>query len=346
MPGLEKNPKYVLMNMIDDATNTTYSLLAQRECTESAMQVLRGWIERYCVPQGLYTDRHSVYGSSGDSPTQFGRACKELGIELIFAKSPQAKGRVERWNAIDQDRFIKELRLKQIQELDPANIWFQNECVQALNTKFALTPQSTVNFHRLCPSQNELNHVFSHTETRKLGNDWTVRWRNRVFQLRPDKAGPCPGKAVEIRENAQKQVKIIWQSTLVPSREITVSQPKSQTKTKDKPKQSQNPSEKRRQNYRAVKALEKEGLSCRAIAQRLGISRNTVRTYLERGLPGYTKIYGRKSLLDPYEEIIRNWLNEYPEITATVINRRIKEKGFQGSGKCQGSCQCAKKAHS
>lgn len=325
----EEHPKSVLMNMIDDATNTTYSLLAEKECTESAMQVLRAWIERYGVPQGLYTDRHSVYGSSGDSPTQFGRACEELGIELIFAKSPQAKGRVERWNGIYQDRFVKELRLRQIQELSSANIWLQNEFVQELNTKFALEPQSSVNFHRLCPSQKELDHVFSHAETRKLGNDWTVRWKNRIFQLRPEKVGPYPGQAVEVRETAQKQVKIIWQSTLVPSQEIMVSQPKSPTKTIER--SSKNPSEKKRQNYRAVKALEKEGLSRRAISRRLGISPNTVKSYLDKGLSAYKRNKERESMLEPFKEMIRKWLNEYPELTATAINKRIQAKGFQGS---------------
>lgn len=107
----DRGERATLMSLIDDATNTSLAILAEMETTESALQVLWKWIERYGLPECLYTDRHSVYyGATGEQEkTQFGRACQELGIRIIFARSPQAKGRVEKWNAIYQDRLVKEL---------------------------------------------------------------------------------------------------------------------------------------------------------------------------------------------------------------------------------------------
>jgi hypothetical protein len=111
------------MNMVDDATGTTLCRLGQEETTWAAVGVLRAWIERYGVPQALYTDWKSVYvrepnareRMQGEEPlTQFGRMCRELGIEIIAASSPQAKGRVERHHGTHQDRLVKKLRLMNI----------------------------------------------------------------------------------------------------------------------------------------------------------------------------------------------------------------------------------------
>src|SRR5690606_23484094 len=121
-----------LMNLVDDATGCTYSLMFEEETTEAAMQVLWGWITRYGIPQALYVDRKSVYITdreptveeqlAGQEPlTAFGHACAKLGIQLITAYSPQAKGRVERNHAVYQDRLVKELRLQGLTTIAEAN---------------------------------------------------------------------------------------------------------------------------------------------------------------------------------------------------------------------------------
>ena len=114
----ERGQKCCLMVMIDDATGIRMSLLAEEETTEAAMRLLWMWIERYGVPKALYTDKKNVFVSSEkdqenariegrESLTQFGRACSRLGIQVIRAHSPQAKGRVERSNGVYQDRLAR-----------------------------------------------------------------------------------------------------------------------------------------------------------------------------------------------------------------------------------------------
>ena len=110
------------MNLVDDATGRTLSMCAKLETTEAAMRRLKMWIKKYGIPTALYEDRKNVYvpdakveeeaRQEGREPyTQFGRACAALGIKVINAYSPQAKGRVERSHAVYQDRLVKELRL-------------------------------------------------------------------------------------------------------------------------------------------------------------------------------------------------------------------------------------------
>ena len=121
-----RGPKLVLMGYIDDATNRFHGRFYDYEGTMPAMGGLKGYIKRYGLPGSIYLDKHSTYKNNRqqrytDWPfrdeeelTQFARACKQLGIELIFAHSPQAKGRVERVFKTLQDRLVKELRLEQI----------------------------------------------------------------------------------------------------------------------------------------------------------------------------------------------------------------------------------------
>lgn len=108
--------------------------------------MLRLWIETYGVPLALYTDWKNVYIVAptekqqlrGETPlTQFGRMCARLGIRIIAASSPQAKGRVERKNGVHQDRFVKKLRRKNITTSPAANVYLQEEYLPALNQRFA-----------------------------------------------------------------------------------------------------------------------------------------------------------------------------------------------------------------
>ncbi len=119
----ERGPEGCLMDLVDDATNTTLARLGKEETIWAAAGALRRWIERYGVPMRLYVDwknLHKRLANSqerlrGEEPiTQFGRMCAKLGIELIAASSPQAKGRVERIHGTHQDRLVKKLRRKQI----------------------------------------------------------------------------------------------------------------------------------------------------------------------------------------------------------------------------------------
>jgi len=208
----ERGEESCLMNMVDDATTTTMSLMAEEETTEAAMRLLWSWVERYGIPEALYVDRKNVFITDreptmeeqlrGEAPlTHFGKACRKLGIQIICANSPQAKGRVERNHGVYQDRLAKELRLKGISSIEPANELLRGGFFDKLNAKFAKAPKNPGDRHRPLDKKTDLAAVFSFEHERTLGNDYTVRFQNRLFQILKQKHLP-PVKArltVQIR---------------------------------------------------------------------------------------------------------------------------------------------------
>lgn len=323
----ENFPSCVLMNMVDDATNTNFSLLAKNESTYSAMAVLKGWIERYGLPKALYTDRHSAYYSTDNRLSLFARACRELDIEIIYARSPQAKGRVERWNGIYQDRLVKEMRLRQITDRNVANDWIHKEFVDSLNAKFSLSPRSVVDFHRSAPDKNELERIFSYKGERKLSSDYTIRWNNRVFQLSETKIHP--GQSLSIHENETKSVSVFLGKEKLTTSELNVDVRKSLC-LKDHVKELSKSSKNKQKLYLQIKKFKKEGMSNTAISRHLSISRGTVINYLQKGVPENSRS-ARKTLMQPFESEIQDWLEKYPKLSAIEILRRIQSRGYQGS---------------
>ena len=124
----DRGPECTIVLFVDDATSKiTSGKFVPAETTESYQQILKDHLYRYGKPQALYVDKHSIFKTSREisghkeKETHFGRVLKELGIELICAHSPQAKGRVERANGTLQDRLIKEMRLQKINTIEEAN---------------------------------------------------------------------------------------------------------------------------------------------------------------------------------------------------------------------------------
>ena len=325
----ERGDSCTLMNMIDDATNQSHAMLCGEESTENAMKILWQWIDRYGIPQALYTDRHMIYCPvDKEKVTQFGRACQELGIQMIYARSPQAKGRVERWNGIYQDRLVKELRLRQISDREAGNQLLAEEFLDELNGKFAVAAHSAVNFHRACPCKETLAKAFCHHAERILSNDWTIRWRNRIFQLVESNELPVPKSKIELRQYLDRSIHLFYHSQELLFREFqyqgSIKQPVSELQT------LKGTQEYKKKRYLLIKALEKENMSKRAIASHVGISRKTVYTYLKVGLPTNQKRRPRKKLLQPYYKQIRTWLNE-TTISAAEVYRRLLREGYRGS---------------
>jgi hypothetical protein len=217
--------KSCLMNMVDDATGTTLGLLSPQETTEAAMTLLRRWIERYGVPVALYTDRKNVYITdreptmqeqlAGDNPlTAFGKACKKLGIEIIAAHSPQAKGRVERSNGTYQDRFVKELALGGITTLQGGNKVLAGGFTDGLNNLFAVAPADELDYHRPLHKAVDLDDVFCHEEHRVLQNDWTVSHDNRRYQvLKANRPLPKPKDRILVRTHLDGAVQLLYRET-------------------------------------------------------------------------------------------------------------------------------------
>src|SRR5450759_5872576 len=138
----------VLMVMVDDATNRLRARFFEEETTRASYDVFEGWVRKHGLPGSLYVDRDSIYRCEGVASiaeqlagkrpqTQFGRAMAALGIELILANSPQAKGRVERMNGVLQDRLVKELRLAGISDLESANRFLDGKYLQVFHRRFA-----------------------------------------------------------------------------------------------------------------------------------------------------------------------------------------------------------------
>ena len=219
--------KSCLMNMVDDATGTTMSLLDFQETTEAAMNLLRQWIERYGIPHALYTDRKNVYVTereptleeqlAGEEPmTAFGKACNKLGIEIITAHSPQAKGRVERSNGTYQDRFVKELALRGVTTVAEANHVLANGFIDDLNARFSLAPAQEADYHRALPKGFDLATVFCHEECRTLSNDWTIRHKNRYYQiLKANCPLPKPKDKILARTHLDGRIELLYRDRKV-----------------------------------------------------------------------------------------------------------------------------------
>jgi len=188
-----RGPRGCLMNMVDDATGVTHAYIGEGETIWAAVHVLRGWIENFGVPLALYTDWKNVYKTEptakqelrGERPqTQFGRMCAQLGIAIITANSPQAKGRVERKNGVHQDRCIKKMRRQGIASYAAANTYLE-EYLLGLNKRFGRVPAAPQNYHRATPSSTELDATFRLQTQRSISNDWVVRYHGRYLQLLP-----------------------------------------------------------------------------------------------------------------------------------------------------------------
>ena len=198
----QRAAKSCLMNMVDDATGRSEALMAAEETSFAAMELLWQWIERYGIPRALYTDRKSVYvldqetreraaDSGQEALTQFGRACQQLGIEIIEAYSPEAKGRVERSHGTYQDRLVKELRLAKVETIKGANEVLGERFSAQLNEKFAVAPRAAADYHRSAKGY-DLAAIFCHEEERTATADWVVRFENQFYQLEPRRKGLSP----------------------------------------------------------------------------------------------------------------------------------------------------------
>jgi len=234
-----------LMDVVDDATGERLALLAPEETTEAAMRLLWQWIECYGIPQAIYVDKKSVYVAlreptleeqlaNVEPRTAFGAACAKLGIELIAAHSPQAKGRIERTHGVYQDRFVKELALRRITTLATANKLLQNGFTEELNTKFARAPVRTADFHRPIPKGLDLADVFCFEQWRTVQNDWTVRCHNRHYQiLEQNRPLPKPKDKVLVRTRLDGSVHLLFRDQPVEFRLISTRELRGRLKAQD-----------------------------------------------------------------------------------------------------------------
>lgn len=185
--------KWWLIAMIDDADGYVYAEFHPKETTEANMQVIRRYIEKRGVFMALYVDKASHFKTTRHGgthynvsleheETQIQRALKEIGIEMINANSPQAKGRVERLFRFLQDRLIKEIRIKGIKNYEEANKFLHEEFLPWYNKNYTLEVESE---YRRLPEDKNLDLIFSRKYPRKVYKDNTVSFEGKIYQLLP-----------------------------------------------------------------------------------------------------------------------------------------------------------------
>ncbi len=215
-----RGPKGCLMNFVDDATGRALCRFSDEETTWAAADLLEAWVLKHGVPQALYCDWKNVYKRKPTSreliegiepETQFGRMCAKLGIRIIAASSPQAKGRVERHHSTHQDRLIKKMRLEGIGDYEAANRYLDEQYLAEHNAKFACEPTAEADFHRRLPQRLDLNWVFCLEHERVLSNDWVVRFQNRFLPLQPTRRqGVAPGTRVRLEQARDGALRVMF----------------------------------------------------------------------------------------------------------------------------------------
>ena len=342
----ERGPRCTLLLAIDDATSTVpYALFRHEEDTHGYFLLIMQELIRRCgVPLALYSDRHAVFkyvpGShQSPAPTQFGRAMAELGVEQIFARSPEAKGRVERANGTFQDRLVTELRLAGARTISEANqvLW---AFLTRFNKRFGVPPAQSTNAYRSPDPDLNLAGILCFKHSRKVARDNTVKYNWHTLQLLPSsERSTYVGAHVVVQERLDGKLVVCYQNQIVPTQEapprpgvlrtlnatrglgsvtvenlaagmdtngigghereglgamtaigrglaagrLTTDRESEAVHPKAQPPRP--PTPRQRARWKAVQRAKRRGLSLRAIARELGISRITVRKYVEASSP-------------------------------------------------------------
>jgi len=327
-----RGPWLTLLFAIDDATGTVpYALFNKRENSHGYFMLLEGIIQRRGVPLAVYTDRHAVFQSRDSAPkggdghvvveqrrTQVGRALLELGVSPIFARSPQAKGRIERAAGTFQDRLVSELRLAGACIMEEANRVLM-DFLPRFNERFSVSPAQTISAYRPFDPELDLAAILCFKHHRKVARDNTVKYKWRTLQLLPAPDRPSyAGVQVEVQERLDGHLVVCYQGRVIPTREapprpgllrsgdrIPMHEPapipqwldsllrqneswgkqRSKKAAQPHPTTPRKPTPRQQARWHAVQAAKRRGLSIRAIARVLGVSRNTVRRYVAADSP-------------------------------------------------------------
>ena len=221
----DHGPPFALLLAVDDATGIVVNaMFCEQENTRDYFLLMRGLIQRHGIPIALYTDRHSVFknvpgsGRAG-APTQFSRAMDELGIQMVFALSPQAKGRVERTAGTFQDRLVTELRLAGATTIEEANAVLK-EFLDRFNARFGVAARHPETAYRPLGPGACLDTVLCFRHSRRVARDNTVKYRWRTLQLLPGtERRSYAGAVVDVLEGQDGHLAVRYQGEIIPSQE-------------------------------------------------------------------------------------------------------------------------------
>ena len=215
----ERGPRCTLLVFVDDATGRLVELwFVPHESFFGYCEASRHYFERYGKPGAFYSDKHGIFhinhpnATSGDGMTDFGRAMNDLGIEIICANTPQAKGRVERANKTLQDRLTKELRLHNISTPEEANLWLP-VFMEDYNNRFATTPRSNLDFHTPLTTSDNLDLVLCRKETRLLSKNLTFQYHKTIYQIHVDRPTyAMRNTVVTVLEKPNREVIVLYKN--------------------------------------------------------------------------------------------------------------------------------------
>lgn len=221
-----RGPLCVLMGYVDDATGTVYARFYEYEGTLPAMDGFKRYIKLYGLPQSVYLDRHSTYKSMAKQSIEeelndmrpmshFEKSLAELGVEVIHAYSPQAKGRVERLFGTFQDRVVKEMRLAGVTNITEGNA-FLDGYLPEYNRKYAKEAAQKADFHRPVVNKRALDTILSIKTDRALRNDFTIAHNKKLYQIKSN----IRAKKVTVEERTDGTMRIIHNGQQLKYQEI------------------------------------------------------------------------------------------------------------------------------
>jgi len=240
----DRAPICSLLVLIDDATGRLLELrFTEAESTFSYFEAVEAYLRRYGKPLAFYSDKLGVFRINhsstvtGSGLTQFGRAMQQLGIEVICANTPQAKGRVERVLQTLQDRLPKEMRLLDISSMRAGNAYLP-EFMDDFNQRFAVAPRRAEDAHRPLLPHDDLARILTVREARVLSKNLTVQYENTVYQIQTKRPSYALRRAeVVVCESRHHEITIEYkgkplrysvyrpaphQGQVVPSKQLTM----------------------------------------------------------------------------------------------------------------------------
>jgi len=208
-----------LIAIVDDATSAIIGLqFHNREATRAVMATLKEAFQHIGAPRTLYTDQHSIYRMPNRAARERGekseleKACAKLGITVVHANSPQAKGRVERKFRVLQDHLVKELTLRRISTIEEANTYLRTVFIAEHNKAYAVAPLITENGHLPITDFN-LDEILTVNTTRILKKDWTLSYKDKLYQLHKDQPiAISPGDTILVRSYLDYSLKFFKES--------------------------------------------------------------------------------------------------------------------------------------
>jgi transposase len=222
-----RGPRCVLMGYIDDATGKVFGRFYDYEGTIPAMDSFRCYIKKSGLPMSVYLDKHTTYKSTAKATIQdelnntqplseFERALKELGVEVIHANSPQAKGRIERLFGTLQDRLVKEMRLRGIRTIEEANA-FLEAYLPVYNRRFSVCPKGRDNLHRSLVKGTNLDAILCIKTERTLRNDFTVAHNQKLYQVED----PVNASKIMVQDRMDGSLVMTYKGRVLRFKEIT-----------------------------------------------------------------------------------------------------------------------------